>query len=512
MPRITRRDFMKAAGGFVSAAALSPNMLQSAVAADGKKLNILLLMTDQHCHSVLGCAGNRVVQTPNLDRLAGEGARFTNAVCATPFCSPTRASMITGKWPHAHGIVQNIDGARRRGLDDNVEATEQILFDQGVRTFQMGKWHLGEAADLRCYRREQDMLSTDAYIQSRRALTPDMWDKPRKGEVRIGDVCYTPEMAEYYKTWSDGRQGSGQNLSMIGRSLLPARRNYESWLADRCVDLIEKYGGNQFMITWSANPPHAEWIVPDPYYGMYDPARVPLPSSWSDRPAAYRDCIAAQMGGMMGEARAREMVRCYYGQVSMMDWCIGRILDSLREKGLEDNTLVIFTSDHGDMQGSHGMIGKSLPGYYEEIVRVPLIVRCPGVIKPGTVIDTHANTVDLAPTLLEFAGRKPLEDSQGVSLRPLLEGGAKSDDRPGFCERGLGDTGGWSRMVRTREWKYAYFSDGRRELFNLAKDSGEVKNLREDTGASADMKAMHKKLVAQAEKSKDPALAHLVKV
>ena len=142
---------------------------------------------------------------------------------------------------------------------------------------------------------------------------------------------------------------------------------------------------------------------------------------------------------------------------------------------------------------------------------MPLIMRYPGVIKPGTVIDTHANTVDLAPTFLDYAGQKTPSGCQGVSLRPLLEGKAKDDDRPGFSERGLGDKGGWNRMIRTRDWKYAYFSDGRRELFNLAKDPGELKNLAADSSASSDMKSLHKKLIAQAEKSKDPALQFLSK-
>ncbi len=512
MVEITRRDFIKAAGGFVSAAALSPGLLGEALAQESKRFNILFLMTDQHCHSVMRCAGNQVVHTPNLDRLAAEGARFTSSVCATPFSSPTRASFITGQWPHTHGIVKNVDGNKVKGLDDSVIATEQVLHDKGHRTFHMGKWHLGNPVDLRCYRRERDLVSTDAYRQVRKSLHEDQWYKVRSGETQIGDVAYTAEMAEIHKRWAEEKNRAEQDLTVIGRHLLPAEYSFESWLTDRCIDLIRKYGDDNFMITWSVSPPHAAWIVPDPYYSMYDPSKMPLPASWGEIPEVYKDSSAGHFSSRMGEKRIREMLRCYYGQVTMMDWCIGRILDALQEHDLEKDTLVVFTSDHGDMQGAHGMVCKSLPGYYDEIVRTPLIVRYPGKVKPGAVIDTHVNSVDLAPTFLDYAGVQIPNSVQGVSLRPLLEGKVRNDDRPAFCERGLGsEKGGWSRMIRTHEWKYAYFADGRRELFNLARDPHEMKNLADDSSAAADMKSLHKKLIDQAEKSKDPALQFLAK-
>lgn len=468
-------------------------------------------MTDQHCHSVMGCAGNSIVRTPNLDRLAGEGSRFTNSVCATPFCSPTRASFITGQWPHTHGVVKNVAETGRAGFNDSVVATEQILFDKGYETFQMGKWHLGDTGKLRCYRKEQDLLHVDGYRQSKRALPDGDWSKARRGEIQIGEVAYTPEMAEFHEKWQTAENRAEQDLSTIGRLLLPREYTYESWLADRCVDLIRRYKDKNFMITYSVSPPHAFWVAPDPYYSMYDPSKFVLPDSWDDRPAVYQNSSAAHFSNELGEKRMREMLRCYYAQVSMVDWCFGRILHALRTEGLEKDTLVVYTSDHGDMQGAHGMVCKSLPGYYDEIARTPLIMRYPGVVKPGRVINSHVNTVDFMPTFLDYAGVAIPKSAQGVSLRPLLEGKAKDDDRPAFCERGLGDKDGWSRMARTREWKYSYFSGGRRELFNLANDPGEVKNLAEDASAAADLKAMHQKLVAQAEKSKDPALEHLAK-
>ena len=507
--KLTRRDFMKTAGGFVAAGTLASQFPELARAADKKRFNILFLMTDQHNHNVLGCAGNPLVKTPTLDKLASEGAMFTDACCATPFCSPTRASLITGMWPHTHGVVQNIDGTKI-GFGDDVVATEQILFDKGYETFHMGKWHLGQETNLRCYRKDAEKLSQESHKQYLKGLPEDAWDKPRSGEVQAGDIAMMPEMAEFSKVWTAETNRSGQNLSLIGRQLLKPEHTYESWLADRCVEEIRKYKDENFMITWSVSPPHPLWIVPEPYYSMYDPAKMVLPANFNDHPAAYQSSQPGRMGKLMGEKLLREYLRCYYGQTTMMDALMGRILKALKDEGLEKDTLVIFTSDHGDMQAGHGMPCKSLPAFYEEIVRVPLLMRHPKSIKPGTKVHTHANSVDMMPTLLDFAGAEIPKGVQGTSLKKLIQGKASEDDRPAFCERGLGDKGGFSRMIRTKEWKYVIFADGRRELFDLKKDPCEMTNLAD--GKPSAMADLHKRLLAQMEATKDPALSKVAKV
>lgn len=509
MTRITRREFIKAAGGFVSAATIAPGLLSRSGAAEPRKLNVLLLMTDQHNHGVLGCAGNPVVKTPNLDKLAAGGARFTNAVCATPFCSPTRASLITGLWPHTHGIQRNVQ-AKGAGLTDSALCTEQLLFDKGYQTAQMGKWHLGDTANLRCYKSEGQAYTEGTYREFLKGVSRDKWHKPREGETQIGDVCYTPEMAKFHAIWTQETKRSGQDLSTIGRSLVPPEYQYESWLADCCVDLIKKYRDDNFMITWSVSPPHAFWIVPDPYYSMYDPAKIPLSPSFGDHPPAYADSEPTRMAKGMGTLGLRERQRCYYAQVTMMDALMGRILDALKAQGLEKDTLVVFTSDHGDMQTAHGMTDKSIPGFYDEILRVPLIARHPTHIKPGKVIDTHANSVDLMPTLLDFTGLPIPKAVQGVSLRPLLEGKAADDDRPAFCERTQNPVS-YCRMIRTRNWKYSVFAEGRRELFDLKNDPYEITNLADDEARKAIVQELHKRLRQQMEKTADPVLERLPK-
>jgi len=508
---ITRREFIKAAGGFVCATVFGHGQVDAAKDNAGTPPNILFLITDQHNSGVLGCAGNPIVKTPHLDRLAAEGARFTNAVCATPFCSPTRASLVTGQWPHTHGIVKNID-KNMIGLKDNTIGTEQLLFDSGYVTRQMGKWHLGNLRDLRCYNDdEEDALSQEAFRKWLQEQPRTKWHKARKNEVVEGEVAFSPEMYKFHLTWSRQKKPRGQDLSIIGRSLRPPELTFEWWLTEQCIALIRKYKHKNFMITWSVNPPHPLWVVPDPYYSMYDPAKIKLPPNWHDRPEAYKDSQPAQMGRMMGETLIREYLRCYYGLVTMIDDCIGRILKALKEEGLEQKTLVLFTSDHGDMQGGHGMPCKSLPAFYEEIIRVPLIVRYPGQIRHGSVVSTHVGSVDIMPTFLDYTNVPVPKSTQGVSLRPLLEGKVSKDDRPAFCERGIGDTGTFSRMIRTREWKYCVFADGRKELFNLAHDPWEMTNLADSKSHSADQMKLHRMLIEQMEKTSDPALRRIAR-
>ncbi|MBM4046265.1 MAG: DUF4976 domain-containing protein, partial [Planctomycetes bacterium] len=504
MRHVTRREFIKSAGGFVSAVGLG-SAARGAQAQRRERFNVLFLMTDQHDASVMGCAGNPVVKTPNLDKLASEGVRFTRAVCATPFCSPSRASLVTGLWPHTHGLVRNVQ-PNEKWLTDETTTTEQILFDKGCETFHLGKWHLGPTTDVRCYRKDAEKTSGNAYREFLKSAPREKWHTAREGEVKIGEVCLTPEMARFHSTWQKEERKPQQDVSIIGRFLRPAEYTLEWWLADRCIELIRKYEDENFMITWSVSPPHALHIVPDPYYSMYDPARVPFPKSWEDRPEAYQPHISARMGAMMGEKNVREYLRCYYGQVTLMDELIGRILSALKEAGLERHTLVLFTSDHGDMQAAHGMVEKSVPAYYEQIVRVPFLMRYP-TIKPGRVINQHVGSVDVMPTLLEFAGMPIPKGAQGTSLKSLVEGKTNEDDRPGFSERGKGERA-TSRMIRTKRWKYSYFVfRERRELFDLETDLHEMSNLAESAEHRTILADLHKQLREQMEKSDDPALA-----
>lgn len=494
--------------------------------------NVLLIMTDQQFAGVLGCAGNRLVKTPNLDKLASEGARITRAVCATPFCTPTRASIRTGQWPHTHELTYNVAPDQRverrraqvragrraaqgrlEGLADTQTILDNLLFDQGYRLNHLGKWHLGNLADLRCFRdkagQDPDRVAYAKWFAQQGEGVVSREARPGETFVDEAGGVFITDAINRARSGMEGEAEEGaKEARAIGRSAVAPRAQFETWLADQAMAWIEKNAGKPFMLTLSLSPPHAPWIAPDPYYSMYDPAKMILPDSYRDQPAAYRTAQATRMGATAGEAGLREQLRCYYAQVTMMDSQIGRVLDKLHELGLEKDTLVIFTSDHGDMQGAHGMMGKSVHAFYEEDVRVPLIFRYPPTIKPGQVIDMTVNSVDLMPTVLEYAGLPVPASVQGRSVRPILDGAAKPDDRPGFCERGL--KGGITcRMIRTAEWKYNAYTGGRRELFHLTDDPGEMKNLVNDPKWRPQREELETQLRDHMRSTRDPALADL---
>jgi arylsulfatase A-like enzyme len=468
-------------------------------------------MMDQHHHGIMGCAGNSVVKTPNLDRLAREGVRFTNAVCATAYCSPTRAALLTGKWPHTTGIVNNCKaGAPAITSDDNT--IEGMLFERGYATEHIGKWHLGTKSDLKCYGRSLSMRDRTA---GQKKMLKDKRFKPEppgEGEKFIEKAgVYATEWN--YRAWekfhgTPAGRAKGQDLMAIGREAVPAELELWGRMADDSVRWLKGNRDSNFMLTYSAGPPHALWVAPDPFYSMYDPAKVPVPKTLTDpMPTAYKKSGPATKGKHLGEKGFREMIRCYYAQVTMIDGYISRILDALDDSGLAENTLVIYLSDHGDMQGAQGgMLGKSLAGFYDQIVRVPLIMRLPGVIPAGETIDIHTNSVDLLPTIMEFLNMPIPKGVQGRSLRSIIKGRRPNETGYGFCERPGG------RMVRSTEMKYCFHYGGRgnrEELFDLVKDPDETINVAGDPKYAERKAKMRQVLARQMRETADPALAQL---
>lgn len=497
---------------------------QNAASVD-RPPNILLIMTDQQTVGVMGCSGNPLVKTPNLDRLAAQGARITQAICPTPFCSPTRASIRTGLWPHTHGIVYNVapdpKTERRRprqrpgrsGLSDKHTVLDNLLYDKGYAAEHLGKWHLGPLSDLHCYRHkgteDGDRIAYTKWLETQ---GEGVFDRtPRPGETFVdesGGIFVRQSTIRARDTLATGPAKMTAEVHAVGRSAIAPRAQFETWLADRAMEWIQKHADRPFMLTFSVSPPHAPWIAPDPYYSMYDPPKMLLPASFAHPAPEYRNSQAGRMAAAAGEGGLREQLRCYYAQVTMMDEHVGNLLAKLHKLGLDDKTLVIFTSDHGDMQGAHGLMGKSAHAFYEEVVRVPLIFRYPPTVRAGQVLDMQVSTMDLMPTMLEYAGLPIPAGVQARSLRPLLDGKAKPDDRPAFCERILEGKLA-CRMIRTSEWKLCAYGDGRRELFHLSEDPGELKNLAKVADFKDQRERLEQQLREHMIRTTDPAIAAL---
>ncbi|MEI7731928.1 MAG: sulfatase-like hydrolase/transferase [Verrucomicrobiota bacterium] len=482
----------------------------SLTAAETNRFNLLVFITDQHHAEVLGCAGNPIVKTPNLDRLAREGTRFNRMFVPVPYCSPTRFALETGLYPSSVGLGRNIDqNEDPLRLREPRQTYHHPLAALGYHNHQLGKWHLGSPAELKCFpEATTDENDFHQLMKQRRKAAGDLlFDAgPRDGETELlGDIYLTKATAEAHRQWRQEKGTPKQDVGVIGRSRLKPEFHYETVLADYCSDLIKRHQGEPFAITYSVSPPHAPWIAPAPFYDQYDPAQLPLPASWTNRPAASAETASARMTRIYGEAGFREYLRCYYAQVTMMDWCFGRILKTLDELKLTDRTLIVFTSDHGNMLGQHGMMDKTLVTLYDDLMRVPFLMRLPGAIPAGKTVAGLAQTVDLPCTILDYLDAPPLTNVHGASLRGLIEG--KADGRTAvFGERGNPDDINCGRMIRTQQWKLCLVRQNGRELYNLERDPEETRNVADDPANAEIVKTLEQQLWQHMQEIGDPAL------
>ncbi len=495
MPALTRRAAFSAISGAVA----------SAAAGSDRQPNVLLVVSDQLHHGAIGCAGNEVVRTPNIDRLASEGVRFENALCPTPFCSPTRASLMTGLYPHQHGIVKNLsrDSA---GLNPDLPTTEQTLLDAGYVARQFGKWHLGEKTRVPAYAQNPEQN----YRQYFRSVAEGMPAPPDGPTSRVGRPIFPIDAVKSANAQYDG---NGPKNTWIGRTDVPVEHTEEAWIADRAIKALGEMAGKPFLLTVSFPAPHALWVINEPFYSLHDRQRIPLPANRHSVRDVDRSTSAWRFGQLLGEDGMREYLGVYYGMVSMMDANLGRILEELEHLGEADNTLVVFSSDHGDMLGGHGMYDKTSYSMYEETTRVPLLLRCPGRIAAGRTVKTHAGTCDLSPTILDYLGLGVPDALGGRSLRPFIDG-REDLDRPMFAER---DRSAWGsegprnfqRLVRTHEWKYVYHSRGDSQLYDLAHDPGETRNLIAERSVRSRRMQLHDSLVRWMRDTNDPRIEEI---
>ncbi len=478
--------------------------------------NILLIMCDQLRADVLGCYGG-AVPTPPLDRLAREGARFTEAICPLPVCSPSRASIITGMYPHHHGIVHNVN--RRdypaipstpveEGIRNADVTTERLLHEVGYATHHYGKWHLLDE-DLSYY---PDMFTGHGgYAEAMKERFAEVRRRPRESwmnwygwalPVQVSSR-YAEAVTQLGDRWKD--KPYAEFVCKMGRLDLPLEETFDFMVADRVVACLNRLDNRPFMLTCSFNMPHDPNVVPSPYYEMFDPNEIALPQNFHAIEKRYEPQWSRQVVADLGEVGAREFMQVYYAAVKLIDDQVGRVLTALEQSGRADDTIVVFTSDHGDMCGGHGMVWKSTDAFYEEVVRVPLIVRCPRLVAPRE-LNVACNLVDLMPTLLELTGQSVPNHVDGISLARFLRGERQPADAPAFafCERlrpnpehrRLGGMAPGHFMVRGCGWKYCLYANGEEMLFNLIDDPGETSNLASEVAHNEIKRELRERLEA----------------
>ncbi|MCD6354248.1 MAG: sulfatase-like hydrolase/transferase [Prolixibacteraceae bacterium] len=455
--------------------------------------NILVIMTDQQAFSALGYSGNKIIKTPNIDRLASQGVYFSQAVTQCPVCAPARTSILTGRTTEKTTIRSNRD---IHGNDCYYPTFDEILAKRGYKTEYCGKYHSPEHM-ARVYMNPpvDGMTGTDPivhwepiyvkYIQNKFPERP-----LKKGELYEtsfygGTVPYKldPPDSQYEKVMA-GEKVEKAELKKISQADvhgvldLPAEYTITAVQGKQTIAALERLKDNQFILTCSFHCPHVPITPSEPYASMYNAKDMITPVSIEDR----RENSPYHPGKIFSPYNEKEKVQYmtanYYAFVTEVDDWVGKILNKLDELKLAENTLVIFVSDHGEMLGAHGMRGKFC--FYEESVRVPLIFRFPGKIKAGTVISNPVSTFNIYPTILDYAGVNNIA-SDGYSLKGIMEKGESPKYDFAVSEWSWKNESVPSIMIRTNRWKLmtTHRKGGKNveALFDLKNDPYEMNNL-----------------------------------
>jgi len=472
---------------------------------NNKKPNFLIFVVDEMQSFTVGCNGNKEVKTPNIDKIADEGVTFKRAYCNNPVCCPSRSTMITGLTPRQHGCLYN-----DIILPKNVPTITETLVRHGYRTHSVGKHHFqhfgggyGDSAESRKGWMNGDIKSL-----------PEMYYGFQTSDFVGGHVNYCfgdyvnwlvanhPKVYDKYKSENAYYKKDEVNA---WRMEVPAELHYNAWIADRSIDFINSLKDDENFFLWCSFPdPHEPFAACKPYSEMYNPDNITLNPSW-----AIESGLSIESGDLthlkkmrkgliehLDEQSLREAVAQTYGMVTHIDYNIGRVLKHLEEKGLEDNTIIVFMADHGDYLGSHNLLFKNV-WPYEEVVRVPFIWKVPGAYNPGTVSEDIVSLLDFAPTILSYVdidqdemdfkwiiGGKGQVDHiwlPGRSLKKYLESGEKLKKKPAIIEFDTNPYRGPCYRVRTiveEKYKMAIFPiNGGGMLFNLENDPNELNNL-----------------------------------
>jgi arylsulfatase A-like enzyme len=440
---------------------------------DRHKANLLFLLTDQQRRDALSCMGSRFVQTPNMDRLATEGVRFTNAITPSPICVPARTAILTGLPIHSAGCITNLDLAN--GPRDGVTSFDDLLAGNGYAAEYIGRWHAPTSL-LKCYPREP--ILEPMSVRYRAYLARHGYKPLGKGEhhpyvSELSGQPYEPDpMDHLFRVAADGHGHNRVEPGLpYGRDTVAPEHSLSAMIADQTIEAIERLKDAPFSLTSSFLFPHNPLIVPSTYCDMVAETDMEIPATFDDDRHNTQYANFTWHMDDVERRHARLTMARYYAATQEADYHIGRVLDALDRLGLTDNTLVIFTSDHGEMLGDHGLMTKFV--HYREAVGVPLLMRMPGRIGPGHSVDAPVCLTDLYATIADYLLVSP-SDPRGESLRPRIDGDDSGRDPIVFSQFEH-----WNVMAQTRDWKYVWskLPSDVDMLFNLADDPAETVNL-----------------------------------
>ena len=435
--------------------------------------NALFLMTDQHRLDTLGCYGNPLGLTPNLDALASEGTRFDNCFTPTAICTPARASLLTGWAPFRHKLLANYE--RNVGyledLSDDQFTFAGALAERGYNLGLLGKWHGGvrrSAADygfqgpqLPGWHNPVDHPDYLAYLEER-GLPPYAIRDERRG------------------TAPNGNPG---NL-LAARLQQPVEATFEHYLTTRAIEMLERFAaerdrdGAPFFLATHVFGPHLPYLLPDAYFDLVDPEQVALPDSvqetFAGKPPVQRNYSDHWAFDTLRPEDSRKLIAVYWGYVALIDEQIGRLRRALDELGLAEDTAVCFTADHGEFTGSHRLHDKG-PAMYDDIYRIPGLLKVPGA-PAGQVREEFTGLTDFTATILELADLDPSPAVDGRSLLPLARG-EDVEWRDELVAEYHGHHFPYpQRMLRDARYKLVVNPESWNELYDLRTDPHELHN------------------------------------
>ncbi|MBL9215609.1 MAG: sulfatase-like hydrolase/transferase [Opitutaceae bacterium] len=458
--------------------------------------NLLLIWTDQQRNDTLPCHGNTFVQAPALKQLGEESFVFRRAYCTQPVCTPSRGSILTGLWPHTHGCVNN-----NLPLRPDTRTLAELL-PAGYARAYYGKWHLG--SELNAQHGFTDWRSIEDGIY--RDFYADPADRARRSSyhdflLRHGFVPDTTE--------EDGAHLFSRSFTAV----MPERFTKSGYLAGEAERFLQAQRRDQpFFLSVNFLEPHPPPF--GPYNDLYDPASLPVGPAFMVPPgpdaSAHARRVAAEVHDegfkrfpFRTPADARRLAANYYGLVTLVDRAVGRILAALDAAGLAEDTLVVFTSDHGEQLGDHALVQKGT--FYEQSTRIPLMLRVPWLGRRQVMLDGPVSQVDLVPTLLELMGLDRPAHLQGRSLAEALRdprrpGGdvvvewndAKRPDEEGRC------------LVTPDGWKLNRYRSGHVELYDLNADAAELRNLAAAPAQAGRVRELTGRLRAWQQQTGDP--------
>ena len=449
-----------------------------------KKKNILFLLTDQQRYDTLSCNNLSQCQTPVVDELAKNGFNFSYAYTPIALCSPARGSIMTGLYPHNHGQLTNTGDNFNGVFDKNIidkKTWTKVLNDNGYLNGYIGKWHLPKEGDNSLWGLNKWDLYRTYYDELKETGIKDFYD--------------------YHGSHLMDSEWGVSNPPVWGKSGLSYDQMQETWSANKTIDMIKDFKDkdNPFMVMTSFKGPHWDYMVPEPYDTMYDPKSIEKWGNFDDpfinKPEIQQKEILRWNAGHLTWKDWQGMIAAYWGYCTFIDHEIGRIISYLKEKNLYEDTIIIFSTDHGDMIGSHRIFNKGFQ-MYEETHRIPLVIRIPGESNNGKKIESFVSLVDLFKTICDLADINVNNENDGFSLRNLIKGDNANSRDSIFAEfHGYEPCLTSIRMVRTKKWKYIYNPFSIDELYDMESDTFEIHNLAPRIGHKAVLMRMKERMI-----------------